>query len=329
MSITPRSVMFALCVVCVACSSKKDDKPKPVVPDRTRIPIKVTTAPPDGVAPELWAEVAWFPADVVDITELTRSERMVPMIEFVRNLGRASKWPTCAFEHLAKVDHYYMVTRRDRKTDTLVFFGDIDRAAFENCARTVVARKALNGSVETRGPITVLSALGKHAYLGWVDIGGRKATIYDTTQAPVDALMGAVKRIDPTHPLARPLAAANRKADQWVAGTTDIGSQYFGVPATGYSLEMSFRGERGKGKPVPLDVSGWIEFDVDTRAREALSRLDKALAAIGDKLPMEVLNKLKRRVEGSRLRIEMSLDTRALRKVMGWVAEAKAKMGGQ
>jgi|GEM_PF-4081920 len=320
-----KSLLFALCLVAFACSSKKNDKAK-TVPDRTRIPIKVTTQPPDGVEPSLWNEVAWFPADVVNITEMTHKDRMLPMIDFARNLGRSSKWPKCAFDQLDKVDHYFMATRGARKSSTLIFFGGLQRAAFEKCARAVVARPALHGSVESHGPITVLRALGKQAYLGWVNVGGQPATIYDTDQKQVDAFLGAVKRLGPKHPLARPLATVNRKGDQWVAGATDIGSQYFGVPSSGFALEMSFHGAAHKGKPVPLDVSGWIEFDVDTRAREALSRLEKALAAIGNKLPIAVLDKLKRRVEGSRLRIELSVDSGAVAKVLRWVAEAKATM---
>jgi len=330
MRVFVKVALVAMCLGLLACGKSKKDDSGSANPDeaskRSRVPIKVTAQPPDGVAAALWADIGWFPADIKVITEMTRKDRMLPFVDFIKRMGRTSGWPKCAFEHLNKVDRYYMAAQSMRARSTMVFFANVERTLVDDCARKVAAKPSLKGTAHSRGPITELRALGNKAFLGWVDLDGVRVTVFDSDEKRVDAFLGAVKRIGAKHPLTRPLTSANRKADQWVVGAADLGSQYFGVPSSSFSLDMKFKGEINKGKAVPLDVSGWIDFDVDTKAREALGRMEKALAAIGDKLPLEVLQNIKRRVEGSRLRIDIKLDTAALVKVMGWLAEAGKTM---
>ncbi len=314
----------------IACgSSKKDDKGKSATPpDRTRIPIKVTSEPPPGVAKGLWADIGWFPEDITVITEMTRKDRMLPMVDFVKGMARSSKWPPCALAHLDKVSHYFLAARSMTSTSTVVFFAETDRKQVDDCAAKVAAKPSLKGSATVKGPVTELRALGNKGYLGWVDVAGTKVTVFDTDPKRVDEFLGAAKRIGAKHPLANPLSRANRSADQWVVGAVDIGRQYFGIPSSSFALEMSYRGSIRSGKPVPLVVKGWIEFDADSRAAQALERLETVLKAIGDKLPLEVLHNLSRKQEGSRLRIDLKLDTKALATVMRWLAEAGKTMRG-
>ena len=273
-------LLAPLTLVSSGCKSKKN-KPKALgkgaEDSRIRTNYEYSMVPEVGAAPtgvdaELWADVAYFP---IEVTEIGMVPRVYSMLAWVET-NMAYLDPVCE-EVLDGVSRFYTskLAPAHDTPQTLVFYGKIDRALVERCAKSMfgVLGLADQWAVQQHETTTIFGNGSTRHVLEWAKRGEEIVVVYDTDAGRIREFFEATKRLEHDASFVDLLVGVERDdAYAEVVGRNDFGSVMTTVPSSG------FRGSFGFDPKQGMVGQFWMRFESGEEATRASAGLDALLA---------------------------------------------------
>lgn len=283
------SLALVLLVLGVGCTehesnlAKSDASPSQPSAPEVLAAIPPVAAAPSGVPVDLWADIGWFPATTMAITGYPRGSTL-HFVEWLRG-NLEGEMPECA-QRLDGINRYYMVADEahvlgENKTQTLVFYGSLDRDEFEECAKQFAV--TLGGAEITRaGPLTIIGAESS-AYVAWARHGGETVVIYDETRERLETFLSAASRLEGHPEIVELLRRWSFDARVWSVSRADLGTVTVGVTSTGHAFATELP---DAGTKAPLRFIGKLFFSTAAEAQAAAAgaeqlRRELVEAAVG------------------------------------------------
>jgi hypothetical protein len=266
------TLALVLLVLGVGCTehesklAKSDGSPSQASAPELLAAIPAVAAAPSGVPVELWSDIAWFPASTMAITGYPRGSTL-HFVEWLRD-SLEGELSECA-KRLDGINRYYMVGDEahvlgENNSQTLVFYGSLDRDEFEECAKKFAL--TLGGAQITRaGPLTILGAESP-TYVAWARHGDETVVIYDDTRERLETFLSAAPRLEANPELVELLRRWSFDARVWSVSRADLGTVTVGVKSTGHAFATELP---DAGTKVPLRFLGKLFFSTAAEAQAA------------------------------------------------------------
>jgi hypothetical protein len=232
-----------------------------------------TAEVPPGVPKALWADVGWFPESTYELTSIRRELAFVNWLRDTLNV----EMPDCA-SMADGIDRYYMVrTGEPSPTQTLVFYGTVDRVRVEACVRRFATFMG-GAEVRTDGELLIIGSAraGRNApqsrsrdeldqqVVAWVQAK------HETVVILAPSYRRAREFLEPTATLVNNVGMVGLlreppfDGDNLMLGLEDHGSVLLGIPSTGFKYRLAV-----SGPTKSMNVAGKLLFASESEATKA------------------------------------------------------------
>jgi hypothetical protein len=188
---------------------------------------------PPGISKALWADVGWFPGSTYELTSI-RSD--LAFVNWLRDSLREGT-PDCA-DVADGIDRYYMVRAGEpSESQTLVFYGTVDRLRVEACARRFGASMEFS-DIRTDGAMLLIGSGPEQQVVAWAQRNGETIVIYAPSYAHAREFLEPPTTLVSNVAMVALLREPPLEGENLTLGLEDQGSVLLGVPSTGFKYDM-------------------------------------------------------------------------------------------